>query len=32
LLATLPAGGYTVQVSGVGNTTGEAVVEVYELP
>lgn len=32
LLATLPAGGYTVQVSGVGNTTGEAIVEVYEIP
>ncbi len=32
LLTTLPAGGYTVQVTGVGNTTGEALVEVYELP
>jgi hypothetical protein len=32
LLTTLPVGGYTVQVSGVGNTTGEALVEVYELP
>jgi hypothetical protein len=31
LLATLPAGGYTVLVSGVGNTTGEAIVEVYEV-
>jgi hypothetical protein len=32
LITTLPPGGYTVQVSGVGNTTGEALVEVYELP
>ena len=31
LLLTVPAGGtYTIQVSGVNNTTGEALVEVYE--
>lgn len=32
LLATLAPGGYTVQVSGVNNTTGVALVEVYEVP
>ena len=32
LLATLPPGNYTVQVSGVGGTSGVALVEVYELP
>lgn len=32
LLVTLPPGGYTAQVSGVGNTTGVALVEVYEVP
>ena len=32
LLLTLPAGAYTAQVSGVGGTTGEALVEVYEVP
>ncbi|WP_158305415.1 RHS repeat-associated core domain-containing protein [Opitutus terrae] len=32
VLVTLPAGAYTVHVSGVGNTTGVALVEVYELP
>jgi hypothetical protein len=33
LVLTLTAGrGYTVQVSGVGGVTGEALVEVYELP
>ena len=32
LLVTLPPGSYTAQVSGVGNTTGVALVEVYELP
>ncbi len=32
LLATLPPGNYTVQVSGVGGTTGVAIVEVYEAP
>jgi hypothetical protein len=32
LLVTLDPGSYTAQVSGVGNTTGVALVEVYELP
>jgi peroxiredoxin len=32
LVATLAPGAYTVQVSGVNNTTGVAIVEVYELP
>lgn len=33
LVLTLPAGrGYTAQVAGVNNTTGEALIEVYELP
>ncbi len=32
LVATLAPGNYTVQVSGVGGTTGVALVEVYELP
>jgi peroxiredoxin len=32
LLVTLPPGGYTAQISGVGNTTGVAIVEVYEVP
>lgn len=32
LLVTLPPGSYTAQVSGVANTTGVALVEVYELP
>ena len=33
MLATLTAGkSYTVQVSGVGSTTGEALVEIYEVP
>ena len=31
LLTTLPAGSYTVQVSGVGGGTGEALIEVYEV-
>ncbi len=32
LLVTLPAGGtYTIQVSGVNNSTGEALIEVYEV-
>jgi hypothetical protein len=30
-VVTLPAGGYTVIASGVGNTTGTAIVEVYDL-
>ncbi len=32
LVVTLPPGSYTAQVSGVGNTAGVALVEVYELP
>jgi outer membrane protein assembly factor BamB/subtilisin family serine protease len=32
LLVTLPPGSYTAQVSGVNNTTGIALVEVYEVP
>lgn len=32
LVATLPAGSYTAIVSGVGNTTGTALVELYALP
>ena len=32
LLATLAPGSYTVQVSGVANGTGEALVEIYEVP
>ena len=32
LVATLEPGGYTVQASGVGASTGVALVEVYELP
>jgi sugar lactone lactonase YvrE len=32
LLVTLPPGSYTAQVSGVGGTTGAALVEVYEVP
>ena len=32
LLVTLPPGGYTVQVSGVADATGNALVEVYEVP
>jgi hypothetical protein len=31
LIVTLPAGAYTVQVSGVGNTTGVALAEIYEV-
>jgi hypothetical protein len=31
LLTALPAGAYTVEVSGVGNTTGVALAEVYEV-
>jgi hypothetical protein len=31
LLITLPPGGYSVQVSGVGDTTGSGMVEVYEV-
>ena len=32
VLATLQPGEYTVQASGVGGTTGVAIVEVYEVP
>jgi outer membrane protein assembly factor BamB/subtilisin family serine protease len=32
LVITLPPGIYTAQLSGVGDTTGEGVVEVYEMP
>ncbi len=32
LVVTVPAGAFTAQVSGVGGTTGEALVEIYELP
>ena len=32
ILIYLPPGGYTAQVSGVGGTTGVALVEVYEVP
>ena len=32
LLVTLPPGSYTAQVSGASNTTGVALVEVYEMP
>ena len=31
LIASLPAGAYTVQISGVGNSTGVALAEVYEV-
>jgi hypothetical protein len=32
ILVTLAPGSYTAQVSGVGSTTGVALVEVYEVP
>jgi hypothetical protein len=32
LLVTLPSGAYTIQVSGTNNTSGIALVEVYEVP
>ena len=32
LLVTLPPGIYTAQLSGVGGTTGDGVVEVYDVP
>jgi hypothetical protein len=32
ILATLPIGAYTVQVRGADNGTGDAIVEVYEVP
>ena len=31
-LLRLPPGAYTVTVSGVGGTTGTALVEIYEVP
>ncbi|MBL9190368.1 MAG: PQQ-binding-like beta-propeller repeat protein [Opitutaceae bacterium] len=32
MVVTVEPGNYTIQVSGVGNTTGEALVEIYHLP
>ncbi|MSU49625.1 MAG: hypothetical protein EXS37_11160 [Opitutus sp.] len=32
LVLTLAAGSYSVKISGVGSTTGEALVEIYEVP
>jgi hypothetical protein len=32
LLITLNPGAYTVQVAGVGETTGTSLVEIYEVP
>jgi hypothetical protein len=32
LIVNLPAGAYTVQVSGVNSTTGDALAEIYEVP
>ncbi len=32
MVVTVEPGNYTIQVSGVGNTTGEALVEIYVLP
>jgi hypothetical protein len=32
LVVTAPAGAFTAQVSGVANATGEALIEIYELP
>ncbi len=32
ILISLPPGSYTAQVSGANNTTGAALVEVYEVP
>jgi hypothetical protein len=32
ILIVLPPGNYTAEVSGVGGTTGTALVEVYEIP
>ena len=31
LVVTLPPGAYTAQISGVGSTTGVALIEVYEV-
>jgi L-ascorbate metabolism protein UlaG (beta-lactamase superfamily) len=32
MVVTAPAGAFTAQVSGVGNATGEALIEIYQLP
>ena len=32
ILVTLPPGGYTAQATGVNNTGGVAIIEVYEVP
>jgi hypothetical protein len=32
LITSLPPGAYTAQVTGIGNTTGEVLLEIYELP
>jgi hypothetical protein len=32
VVLTLPPGGYTVQISGAGGTSGTALVEIYEVP
>ena len=32
LLVTLQPGSYTAQLSGVGGTTGVALIEIYEVP
>jgi len=32
IVATLPAGSYTASISGVANTTGTALVEIYVVP
>ena len=32
LVVTVPAGVYTAFLSGPGNTTGEALIEIYEVP
>ena len=32
LVVTLSPGSYSARVAGVGNTTGEALVEIYEVP
>jgi len=32
LIVSLAPGSYTAQVSGVGGLTGDAIIEVYELP
>ena len=32
LVVNLQPGGYTIQISGLGNTTGVALAEIYEVP